>query len=286
MSDNTNYTKAWQKAIGGKENNPRYEIVEHGWEQHVLVDHQTQTVYRYPRTQNAANKLHDEVDILKSLNKLDLPVKIPIMKKHYTGHASYKYVEGNVLDEKILNLLSDQDFLRIGKKLGEFLATLHKADLSIVERRQNKQTMSLLEYYSKRVDSAESKSIYYQQAKADLASLIKQKTDQLVTVHGDLHGLNMVIDPYKKELLGVIDFSEVEIGSPNQDFRKIFMADSRLLKPAINSYRQFSDNILNENIIKLWAYVNEWANLCYFYDQTKHTTYKRAYRHLKKWNKI
>ncbi len=84
----------------------------------------------------------------------------------------------------------------------------------------------------------------------------------------------------------MIDLSEMEIGDPHQDFRKLFMTDPRLLEPSVNSYHQNGGSRLNIETVKTWAYVNEWANLCHFADTPSNPTYQRALRHLRMWEQI
>ena len=263
------------------------KIIEHGWEQHVIIDETNSVVYRYPRHESAANKLADEVSVLGELSKIDWSVQIPRIIEYTEDFTAYQYIDGGVLNHANLAHLHHDDFEQIGAQLGTFLATLHNAPKEVVSQKTTKQTMSLFEYYQKRIDANPS-SIHYQRSKQDLDSLAEAtgNSGPEVVVHGDLHGLNMVVDMDKRELKGVIDFSELEIGSSEQDFRKIFMADDRLLEPAVQAFGNASGQDLDVDTIKLWAYVNEWANLCHFSAQPGNETYKRAEMHLRRWGQI
>lgn len=274
------WTQAKQKAQ--KETS---EIVEHGWEQHVLIDHQNNLVYRYPRNQNAADKLADEIEVLRGLHKQDWPVQIPRLLEHNSKYSVYDLIEGEVLTEYRLSRISNGMAAEIGSDLGIFLAQLHAADKDLVLRKKTKQTISLYEYYENRINQSMG-SRYYNSAKSDLSHISNSLESQQVVVHGDLHGLNIVVDPQTNKLVGIIDFSEVETGDPHQDFRKLFMTDERLLKPSVNSYKNAGGKELSLPLIKYWAYVNEWANACHFYENPGHPTYQRAVKHLKKWGRL
>lgn len=287
MPSMNHYTETWQTAkqqalASGK------TIVEHGWEQHVIVDEDQDLVYRYPRHASAAAKLEDEVEILRSLRSHKTwPIAIPELLDYDGRRAVYNYIPGDILDQEKLSQLNQMQLENIGRDLGEFMATLHSCDPKLVVRRSWKQPGTLINYYKNRIELSDDTNPWKNQAQDALAKLHHlQKHDELVLVHGDLHGLNMIISPDGEHLVGVIDLSEIELGDPHQDFRKIFMAEERLLQPAIDAYATAGGKILNPELVKFWAYVNEWANMCYFANDTANSTYLRALSHLKKWHQI
>lgn len=260
-----------------------WEFITHGWEQRVAVDHVNKLTYRYPRNQNAADKLVDEVEILRQLHFVTFNVAIPRVIECASKYSAYDYIPGDVLPETELAKLTDEQAYKIGQDLGEFFAILHSQDPEIAAVRTRKQDMSLFEYYRRRIETA--KTVDFYQHTQNLLDSITPNAPQ-VLVHGDLHALNMVIDPINLRLSGVIDFSEVEVGDPHQDFRKIFMADERFLSPAVDVYQQQTGKDLSIDRIRTWAYVNEWANLAFFNGQTTHPTYQRALKHLMQWDEI
>lgn len=279
MSQKSPYTEHWQRARDAAiQKNLR--IIEHGWEQHVIIDEAKGLVYRFPRHHAAADKLDDEVSVLHVIHERSWPTLLPIMREHTAEYSTYTYIPGEPLSRDIIDTLTDTDFQRIGRQLGAFLAQFHTLSHSIVDSKKTKQTTSLLDYYTARINEAEGKQ-YYQRAAKALNHLTSSKL-QSVVVHGDLHGLNMIIDTATKSLNGVIDLSEIEIGDPHQDFRKLFMTDERLVEPAIEAYGQN----LDPELVRTWAYVNEWANICHFADTPDNPTYQRALDHLRKWQQI
>ncbi len=262
------------------------QIIEHGWEQHVIIDEPNQLVYRYPRHAGGAAKLNDEVAVLGTINQQQWQISLPVMLEHTDVYAKYRLVPGEVIMHGQSEQLTAIQCAGIGAGLGQFLAQLHQLDHNIVEQKQTKQTMTLLEYYSRRINGAATTE-FYQPAKQRLEQLLATTdSDWQVVVHGDLHGPNIVISPPTKELNGAIDFSEVEIGNPNQEFRKIFMTDRRLLQPACESYEASGGGALNPDEIILWAYVNEWANMCHFAESPDNVTYQRALQHLQLWQQL
>lgn len=279
MSHKSPYTEHWESARD-KAVKKGLRIIEHGWEQHVIIDEAEGLVYRFPRHHAAAAKLDDEVSVLHVIHEQSWPTLLPVMREHTAEYSTYTYIPGEPLSRDIIDTLSDANFQRIGHQLGVFLAQFHTLNHSIVDSKKTKQTTSLLDYYAARINEAKGKQPYKKAAEA-LRRLTASNL-QSVVVHGDLHGLNMIIDTATKSLNGVIDLSEIEIGDPHQDFRKLFMTDERLVEPAIKAY----DKELDLELVRTWAYVNEWANICHFADTPDNPTYQRALGHLRKWRQI
>ncbi len=262
------------------------QIVEIGWEQHVILDVVNDITYRYPRHASAAAKLADEVAVLREIHKQPWMIELPVMLEHNEVFTSYRYIPGVVLSEDNLALLDQNDFNVLGLDLGSFLVQFHGLDASIVEQKQTKQSTTLFEYYHRRITGASETNVTTK-AKDALLQLRNLRTDiPDVVVHGDLHGPNIVINPESKRLVGVIDLSEMETGDPHQEFRKIFMTVPEALDSAIASYADNGGSKLNKDLIVLWAHVNEWANVCYFAEQPDNPTYQRAYTHLQNWGQL
>lgn len=289
------YEENWQTARA-EAKAAGLRIIEHGWEQHVIIDEANALVYRYPRRSSAAARLEDEVAVLHSVNQQSWPIALPIMRDHTPAYTSYTYIPGEVYEPATRATFSQTDAERLGQSLGTFLAQFHALDHGVVEQKKTKHTTSLLEYYEQRIRSVSGvlgsdmpglTAAQYQTAVQNLESLLEQSHPyEHVVVHGDLHGFNMVIDPAAKTLTGVIDLSEMEIGEPHQDFRKLFMADERMLDAALAAYQAAGGTALEAETVKTWAYVNEWSNLCHFADQPNHPTYQRAHNHLQQWQQL
>jgi aminoglycoside phosphotransferase (APT) family kinase protein len=262
------------------------EIVEIGWEQHVIIDKDEGIVWRYPRHAAAAAKLADEVSVLHSVHRQAWPIELPVMRQHDEICTTYDYIVGEVLTAERVNTLNQSDFERIGKPLGEFLALFHRLDPGIVASKKTRQPGSLLEYYTDRINAGKDTE-FYVPAKQALDKLNAIKTDTTdVVVHGDLHGPNIVVNPADNSLHGVIDLSEMETGDPHLEFRKIFMTVPEMLDPVLARYTASGGQELNRDKIILWAYVNEWANAAHFAGTPENGTYCRAIAHLKEWSQL
>lgn len=279
------YTQNWREACSAAQANG-LKIIEHGWEQHVIINEEQGLVYRYPRHEAAAAKLADEVAVLHDVNRQQWQIQLPVIIEHTETYTSYKYIRGEVLTSELVDKLELPDFEQIGEKLGAFIARFHKLDFSVVEQKKTKQSTGLIEYYAERINNAAA-STYHPKAKAALNALSSAENHTAeVVVHGDLYGPNIVIDPASKKLRGVIDLSEMEIGDPHHEFRKIFMSYPHSLSSAVNSYNRHGGQKLNPDRIILWAYTNEWANAVHFADTPDNVTYQRAISHLAMWQQL
>ncbi len=278
------YTEHWKTARAAAEAQG-LQIVEQGWEQHVIIDAAAGIVYRYPRRAAAAAKLADEVAVLKAIHSQSWPIELPVMREHNDVFTSYNLIVGEVLDDAMINRLSGSELDAICRELGAFMALFHRFDPTVIEHKKTKQVTSLFEYYNERI-TGNRETPFFESANRELQRLSASLgTTKQVVVHGDLHGLNIVINSSNK-LQGVIDLSEMEIGDPHQDFRKVFMTNPRLLQPAIAGYHSGGGQHLDIETVKTWAYVNEWANLSYFAKTPENPTYKRALQHLKEWEQL
>jgi aminoglycoside phosphotransferase (APT) family kinase protein len=281
------YTKNWQYARAAAET-AGLRIVEHGWEQHVIIDELNGLVYRYPRHAAAAAKLDDEVAVLHDVNEQQWTLALPVMREHTPIYTAYTYIPGEVLSPEIVHTLNQDDFDHIGKQIGRFLAQFHTLDFDIVEQKRTKHTTTLLEYYDRRIEQGKS-TMFYEKATASLQqlnSINEKEATTNVVIHGDMHGPNIVIDPSTKNVAGVIDLSEMETGDPHQEFRKVFMTFPASLPSAIETYESSGGQSVNINKVILWAYVNEWSNACHFAGREDNPTYQRALSNLKRWRQL
>ncbi len=279
------YARNWQKARE-QALKSGLGIVDYGWEQHVIIDEKAGITYRYPRHKAGADKLADEVAVLRDIHLRSWPIDLPVMLEHNEAFTSYRYIAGEVLTEDVVSSLQAEDFEQIGRDLGEFLALFHQLDFAIVSQKQTSHSTSLFEYYANRINGTRAED-FKKTAQKTLFELEKYTgKSKNVVLHGDLHGPNVVINPDTKQLKGVIDLSEIEIGDPHQEFRKVFMTFPGALEESLKGYAAKGGQKPDKQTIILWAYTNEWANLCYFADDTSNYTYQRAYKHLKKWEQL
>ncbi len=279
------YTNNWLEARADAEERG-LRIVEIGWEQHVIIDEPRGLVYRYPRNAAAAAKLDDEVAVLHDIHQRDWPVELPIMCEHTPKYTAYTYIPGEVLTPDRTDHMDQAAFDRIGEALGSFLVEFHALDHSIIDQKQTRHTTTLLQYYTDRIEGAK-RTEFYPRAYDVLMRLSHHPAQApQVVVHGDLHGPNIVVDPAANRLQGVIDLSEMEVGEPHQELRKIFMTVPGALRATMDSYARSGGIELSEEKIILWAFVNEWANVCYFADDPENVTYQRAIGHLRHWQQL
>jgi aminoglycoside phosphotransferase (APT) family kinase protein len=274
----------WQSAKNEAIKN-NLKVIEYGWEQHVIIDEKKGITYRYPRHAAAQAKLKDEVIVLEALQQAHLPVATPKLIALNEHYSTYQLIKGEALTPDMTAQLTAEQADQLGRDLGVFLAAFHTLDPSILSHKITTHSTSLFEYYSERITQSP-KSAFTTSA-INLLNDLRATTDTpQVVLHGDLHGLNIIVDPTTMKLVGVIDISEMELGDPHQEFRKIFMSTPDALNSAIKAYNQTARHHINVETVKLWAYVNEFANACFFADQPQNATYLRAIQNLTLWNLV
>lgn len=285
LLDTEYYAAHWEEARFAATLNG-LQVIEHGWEQHVIINEPQGLVYRYPRHASAAEKLEDEVNVLADINSQEWPISFPILVSHNSVFSTYEYVPGSPLTTDTVASLTEHELERIGHELGQAMSMFHQLESGVVEQKRTKHDTTLLEYYAQKINSCKGHPLYERAEEAFRRLAGFEGTSEPVVVHGDLHGPNVIIDPDSKRLAGIIDISEMEIGDPHQEFRKVFMTFPDALDSMIASYQASGGQPIDAERVIAWAYVNEWANLFYLADRPDNLTYQRAYSHLLKWGQI
>jgi len=111
-----------------------------------------------------------------------------------------------------------------------------------------------------------------------------ESSNKLVVLHDDLHSQNMLFNE-ENHLVGVLDFGDTNIGTPEQEFRQLYWINERVLRKAVEHYEQLSGEKLDLEAAKIWSIMHEMASYSYHLAKkdTSHTSFKRAEVHLGSW---
>jgi len=93
---------------------------------------------------------------------------------------------------------------------------------------------------------------YYQLWQANL-----QQEQNTLTIHDDLNPNNLLF--LGPKLNGVVDFSDVNVGSIESEFRKLYVMGDIVLRSAIETYASLTQIQANYEHIKTWAIMQELA---------------------------
>ena len=206
------------------------EVNEIGQNNDVLIVNGS-LVFRFPKYMEGIRKLKKEARVLESLKgNLSLQIPFPLYQsmepeevgKVFTG---YKMIEGEPLWPMVFK---DNEVHRqkIASQLVCFLNELHSQsvdDLGIEKKRIGDIRSSVVDLY----DRFKEKLFPHMNEKARVE--VRRNFDsflsndglldfQPVLIHGDFGSSNILWDPTRYEVSGIIDFGETEVGDPAYDF--------------------------------------------------------------------
>jgi aminoglycoside phosphotransferase (APT) family kinase protein len=265
-------------------------FVEHSYDNLVgLID--DTYVARFPRNHAALLRsryerrvLHDlagmtEVQLPKVLQELDNP---PCVIE--------SFLPGTHLSPAEVIVLPHHKQVALGNDLATFAFQMHTT-LDVNEARKLRADLGLdtlpeepWDIYFKKLFSHNlpndqqnaAKKKYYEEWRS-----LQLSPD--VVVHDDLHTENMLFRDGK--LVGVLDFGDTNIGSPEQELRQLYRISDTVLEAAVQQYSALSGHEINLRGAQVWAIVQELA-VCmrhFIHHEPIHAAYIRACRNLNRW---
>jgi aminoglycoside 2''-phosphotransferase len=205
------------------------EVIDLGQNNDVLIVNDT-LVFRFPKYMEGIKKLKKETKVLEQIKgKLSLPIPYPQYKsmepnevgKVFTG---YKRIEGTPLWPDMMKNIHNEE--RIASQLVQFLTELHSqpVDSLGIEKKSAEDVRNLIvDLYRKFKDklfpymNESSKSAIDHNFERFLSNKELLSFNTVLT-HGDFGASNILWDPKREEITGIIDFGETEIGDPAYDF--------------------------------------------------------------------
>jgi hypothetical protein len=202
------------------------------------------------------------------------------------------FVNGKHLSSAEIRNLSEEDQTSLGSTIGQFAYEMH-AKLSVQEALRLRKEFGLdgLEekpwniYLNERLFEY----IFPTEKQTNLAKKYYKQWQELhtevdlVVVHDDLHNENMFFENNK--LVGVLDFGDTNIGSPEQEFRQLYRINDQVLAAAIDTYEKLSGRKLSIDASRAWAVAQELAAYSerLAKDDTSHPSFLRAAKNLNAW---
>lgn len=235
------------------------EIRDEGWD-HVAFVLGQETVLRFPRRENYQNWLVTVSWFLEKFGPTSpLRVPRPTIKKFQISdqnrlYEEYEYLPGATLDRGILKNLEPKSFEKLADDLANFLASLHRfptAEAKQLGLRQDVLTNSAQKFYQRAQinwrrlvqenpgladgETNRKQQKWLEEIRGRDLELINQPI-RLCVIHGDFDSPHILFDPEKKKLTGIIDFSDLIIGDPAQDFQFIKLLSERLYQKVRELY--------------------------------------------------
>jgi aminoglycoside 2''-phosphotransferase len=205
--------------------------------------------------------IQNEVMKLKNLSKL---LDIPIPNPHLVDTTSslpfmaYEKLPGFPLST-IYSSLNPQQILKIASEIADFLnylhspATLHRVNARIFQT--NFHTLEFKEFWEKHFEEIQVKifPLLNSSQKLWVKTLFNSYlldpenfSFQYAVIHGDFDSSNILVDPVKTILTGIVDFEESRAWDPVADL--LFFEEPLLYRKILESYRSSASPTLSQRM--------------------------------------
>lgn len=248
-----------------------YKYIDEGWDHEVIIL-DDKLVFRFPDDEQYLGYLKNEIEVLRRLRPLVTTVRIP----EYTfvapdlSFAGYELIPGHNLTPKFLQNLEHDGRSLIACQLAGLLSTMHNAI-------KNGHDFNTVNKSSLKDDQVELKQLTKQHLTAVLSKqdlkLVQQiidDTDKLIDlqlpavfIHGDIYNRHLLWDQATKQL-GVIDFSDMNIGDPAFDFAELYEYGKSFVEGVYSFYTGPKDATLLERAWKYQQWVSVYMMTDYF----------------------
>ncbi len=267
-------------------------FVEHGYDNLVVLVDQKYAV-RFPRMKSAYLRSQFEKQVLRDLSGLKV-IAIP----RFLGlgdnppYSITSFVPGEHMSSAEIRELPTEKQEQIGVMVARFAHEMHSL-LSVEE------ALKLRKQYGLDSQDEEPWDVYFERVlqkqqfpTPEQDKLAKEYyehwknlifTTPTLVIHDDLHNENMQFKD--GELVGILDFGDTNIGTPEQELRQLYRINETMLDAAIEEYERLSGLTLNREAIKIWSMTQELAAFSdrYFKDDKSSAAFTRASRNLQKW---
>lgn len=244
------------------------QLNEVGQNNDVLIVNKS-IVFLFPKYLEGMERLRDETLILEHVNKqITLPIPVPIYqsfdlfeaRKVFTGYA---LIPGTSLWRRDFAKITDEVQLeKIASQLVSFLTELHAISKDQVKQIIPQQNFNLRTEFTNLHKKTQVKLFPFMRddARRDVSRLFENFFTQIndfklkpTLIHGDFGASNILWDPSKQEITGIIDFGGSELGDPAYDFAGILAS--------------YGETFFNK-CIALYPNGEEIAERTYFYKGT------------------
>lgn len=229
-----------------------YKTINKGGES-TIIEVDEKWIFRFPRNTIFKEKIEKRLEFLKYFPKVS-PLNVPVPKYIGDGFIGYRKIPGTHISPTTIERLSEKDRFKIAKQLGLFLRTLHNFRSDKIKFDTGYLVMRKDDYKSPPKQIA--KYLIPQEQK-----IFQSRFDQIANnplnfikptaiIHGDFYYNNILWNPEKVQLTGVIDWNDSGLGIPAMDF--IMLADfskaknDRFLREILSVYGVKDDNLFNQ----------------------------------------
>ena len=261
-----------------------YKQNEEGWD-NVAVIINDELLFRFPRKQEYAMRIPLEKELCTLLSCSLHEIEVPQYHLLYRNDADavplcsyYTLIHGEPLKTDIVIKLEDKELKTIILQLATFLAILHSIPLKqgttlgfSVEKTltywKELQT-KLNQYVTNSLTSLQKSSL--NRLFENFFTCINTSTFQNTIIHADFTHHHILFNKQNKNISGVIDFGDAQIGDPAFDFAGLFYDFGREFTTSV--YEQYStlishdDPLLIHRITSFYQYSPLLHNIIYNFE--------------------
>ena len=241
----------------------KLRVIDDGYENLIIVVDEKELM-RFPRCEQVWLASKAERYVLQSLSsRVDMPIAQLIEISEKPAFLRMTFLKGEHLTTEQIRSLSSEDLQKIGGQMAEFAYRLHSSmGVDSFRPYQTVHSWSYDEYLKrvldKRIDpnpNVDALAKKYYQAWLD------KKDNKKYVIHDDLHTGNLLFNE-DVDLVGVLDFGAVCIGSAEQELRQVYRLGEEALEAAALTYEKLSGEVFNRDLAKLWVVTQELAAYC------------------------
>lgn len=225
-------------------------------------------IFRFPRHKKGNSVLQVELAVVPKLHDY-LSTEVPNFEyvgKQVEGDLKfigYKEITGEILTKDILEDESGKPNPHITEQIATFFNEIHSFDTNealasgVKERDMKKFFEGQLEDAREQVypvlrkrfsDEADSMIGKIEKAFGDYLSDNENFKYKRSLLHGDLEAMHIIVDPHKRNLVGIIDFGGLHVGDPDYDLFRPYLHYGREFIEKLSKH--YSDTINSDRLFK------------------------------------
>jgi aminoglycoside 2''-phosphotransferase len=268
--------------------------IEHGDDNIVALVNQ-EYVFRFPRNEAAAKRLTYETALLQKIGgNLHAMVDIPTISKVHTQplYVVSRYIEGEHLRGSQIQQLSQEEQAAIGRKIAVFVAQFNQVISGLeIQRLRTEAGVEGLRpqweaYFEGLFVTSPLPNMRLQPVVNEYYAMWKDYVSheqRTYAIHDDLHEANLLF--LGSQLNGIVDFSETNVGSIEEELRWLYPMGDIVLNAAIAQYQSLTNSTIDYNHVRTWAVIQTLANYIkrFINQETDSRHFLRAQDYLRKW---
>ncbi|ARJ21107.1 aminoglycoside phosphotransferase family protein [Bacillus sp. ISL-8] len=276
-----------------------YKQNEEGWD-NIAVIINDDLLFRFPRKLEYANRIPLEKELCTILSHSLQEIEIPKYHLLYKNDCNtvpfcsyYPLIHGEPLTTELVTKLEKKELKAIITQLATFLAALHSIPLKRTETLgfpiektltywKELQT-KLNQYFTNNLTSLQKSAL--NRLFENFFTCITKSTFQNAIIHADFTHHHILFNNLHKNISGVIDFGDAQIGDPAFDFAGLYYDFGREFTTSV--YEQYSalishrDPLLIHRITIFYQYSPLLHNLIYNIETNNEIILKKNEEQLK-----